>query len=342
MMCGAFDYLLKPLEIDRVRQVARLALESRRQACVHINSATDQGVILLGQSRQMTEVFKAIGHVAASDVAVLIRGESGTGKELVARALHRHGTRAQAPFLAVNCAAIPETLLESELFGHEKGSFTGAERQRTGKFEQCSGGTIFLDEVGDMSPPMQAKLLRVLQEQRFERVGGNTTIETDVRIIAATHRDLEAISKTGGFRADLYWRLNGFAIHLPPLRERGHDLLLLLEDVLSRCSEQLGRYVEGIAPDALQRLTDYSWPGNVRELRNVIERACATSHGDRLELEATRAALLRLPEPERAALLMAGSDSPAFVLPPPNAATAARDAAASPKSRRFIWVTDIA
>src|SRR5207302_2474456 len=202
----------------------------------------------------MAEVYKAIGRVAAQDVPVLITGESGTGKELVARAIYQHGKRAKAPFLALNCAAIPETLLESELFGHEKGAFTGAERRRIGKFEQCNRGTLFLDEIGDMPLALQAKMLRLLQDQAFERVGGNETVRTDVRLIAATHRDLTAWSAEGKFRPDLYYRLGVFTIHLPPLRERADDLPLLVQHYLRRFSRELGREVREVTPEALEQL----------------------------------------------------------------------------------------
>jgi two-component system nitrogen regulation response regulator GlnG len=234
----------------------------------------------------MLEVYKAIGRVAPQDVTVLIRGESGTGKELIARAIYQHSQRSRAPFLAVNCAAIPDALLESELFGHEKGSFTGADRQRIGKFEQCSGGTIFLDEVGDMSPLVQGKLLRLLQEQQFERVGGNQTIRTDVRIIAATHRDLEAMASDASFRSDLYYRLNGFTITVPPLRERGDDIVVLLEQFFNLYARQLNKDVQGIAPDALKLLVDYPWPGNVREMQSAVRRALLQTNGPVLVAEA--------------------------------------------------------
>ena len=197
----------------------------------------------------------------------------------MARAIYQHGPRAKAPFLALNCAAIPETLLESELFGHEKGAFTGAERRRIGKFEQVNGGTLFLDEIGDMPLPAQAKVLRVLQEQAFERVGGSETIRTDVRLIAATHRDLKAWSDEGKFRLDLYYRLGVFTIHLPPLRERGDDLALLVQFYLRRVSRELGREVREVAPEALERLRGYSWPGNVRELQSVLKQAMLRAHG---------------------------------------------------------------
>src|SRR5208282_5482743 len=213
----------------------------------------------------MREVYKDIGRVAEQDVTVLIGGESGTGKDLVARAIYQHSSRGRGPFLAINCAAIPEHLLESELFGHEKGAFTGADRRRIGKFEQCHGGTLFLDEIGDMPLATQAKILRLLQEQSFERVGGNETIRTDVRLIAATHRDLLSWSTEGKFRADLYYRIGVFTIHLPPLRERGEDLQLLVQHYLRRASRELGREIREVAPEALERMRGYSWPGNIRE-----------------------------------------------------------------------------
>jgi two-component system nitrogen regulation response regulator GlnG len=234
---------------------------------------------MIGCSLAMADVYKAIGRVAAQDFPVLITGESGTGKELVARAVRQHGPRAKAPFQALNCAAIPENLLESELFGHEKGAFTGADRKRIGKFEQCHGGTLFLDEVGDMPLALQAKVLRLFQEQSFERVGGNETIRTNVRIIAATHRDLGAWSASGKFRPDLYYRLGVFTIHLPPLRERRDDLPLLVRHFMHRFSKELGREVHEVAPEAIARLRGYSWPGNVRELQSVLKQALLRAHG---------------------------------------------------------------
>jgi two-component system, NtrC family, response regulator AtoC len=210
---------------------------------------------------------------------VLITGESGTGKEVVARAIYQHGERAKAPFLALNCAAIPEQLLESELFGHEKGAFTGADRRRIGKFEQVNGGTLFLDEIGDMPAALQAKLLRVLQEQAFERVGGNETIHCDVRLIAATHRDLTVWSAEGKFRPDLYYRISVFTIHLPPLRERGEDLPLLVRQFMRRFSRELGREISEVAPESLARLRAYSWPGNIRELQSVLKQSLLQASG---------------------------------------------------------------
>jgi two-component system nitrogen regulation response regulator GlnG len=285
MRQGAYDYLLKPLDLQKLGRVIGEALKvarlMREPAVIAPTPPDDDqpGEAIVGSSPAMQEVYKAIGRVADQKFPVLITGESGTGKELVARAIYQHGPRAKAPFLALNCAAIPETLLESELFGHEKGAFTGADRKRIGKFEQCDGGTIFLDEIGDMPLPAQAKLLRVLQEQAFERVGGTETVRTDVRLIAATHRDLKAWSEQGKFREDLYYRLGVFAIDLPPLRERGEDLPLLVQFHLRRSSRELGREVREVAPKALERLRGYYWPGNVRELQSVLKQALLRAHG---------------------------------------------------------------
>jgi two-component system nitrogen regulation response regulator GlnG len=284
MKQGAYDYLFKPLDLHQLRRVVGEALDvarRMREPAVLPEAAPDPDVdgILVGACPAMQEVYKAVGRVAAQGVPVLITGESGTGKELVARAIYQHGPRAQAPFLALNCAAIPEQLLESELFGHEKGAFTGADRRRIGKFEQVSGGTLFLDEVGDMPLALQAKVLRLLQEQVFERVGGNETIRTDVRLIAATNRDLAAWSAEGKFRPDLYYRLGVFTIHLPPLRERGGDLPLLVRHFLRRFSKELGREVQEVAPNALERLCGHSWPGNIRELQSVLKQALLQASG---------------------------------------------------------------
>jgi two-component system nitrogen regulation response regulator GlnG len=285
MRQGAYDYLLKPLDLQKLDRVINEALkvaQVMREPAVVMGPSPDDdqpGEAIVGTSLAMQEVYKATGRVADQTFPVLITGESGTGKELVARAIYQHGPRAKAPFLALNCAAIPETLLESELFGHEKGAFTGADRRRIGRFEQANGGTLFLDEIGDMPLPAQAKLLRVLQEQAFERVGGNETIRTDVRLIAATHRDLQAWSAEGKFRLDLYYRLGVFTIHLPPLRERGEDLALLVQYYLRRGSRELGREVREVSPEALARLRGYSWPGNVRELQSVLKQALLRAHG---------------------------------------------------------------
>ena len=291
MTLGAFDYLLKPLDLDRIRDLVRQALEIRRLMSIPVDmpgarivrgngKAETRIDTLVGNSGQMQEVYKAIGRVAPQDVTVLVRGESGTGKELVARALYQHSPRVKGQFLAVNCAAIPDALLESELFGHEKGSFTGADQRRIGKFEQCSGGTLFLDEIGDMSPLVQSKVLRVLQSQQFERVGGNSTITTDVRVIAATNRNLEKMVEEGDFRSDLYYRLSGFTIQLAPLRDRLEDLQPLLENYLAVFSKELNKDIHGISPEALELLLGYSWPGNVRELQNVLKQTLLRSAGE--------------------------------------------------------------
>jgi two-component system nitrogen regulation response regulator GlnG len=208
-----------------------------------------------------------------------VLGDSGTGKELVARAIYHYSRRSHGPFLAINCAAIPETLLESELFGHERGSFTGAERKRIGKFEQCNGGTLFLDEIGDMTPLTQTKILRVLQDQQFERVGGNELIRTDVRLIAATNQDLEKLMEAGRFRSDLYYRLNVYSIRLPPLNERGEDLLLLVDHFLKRFSRELKKEVRSVSPEAMEILREYPWPGNLRELQSVLKQAMLQATG---------------------------------------------------------------
>jgi DNA-binding NtrC family response regulator len=281
---GAYDYLFKPLDLAQLRQVVGEALDvarRMRQPAVVAETAADADAdgAIVGACPAMREVYKAIGRVAAQTVPVLITGESGTGKELVARAIYQHGPRAKAPFLALNCAAIPENLLESEVFGHEKGAFTGADRRRIGRFEQCNGGTLFLDEIGDMPLTLQGKILRVLQEQAFERVGGSETIRTDVRLIAATHRDLMAWSEEGKFRPDLYYRLGVFTIHLPPLRERGDDLPLLVRHYVRRFSRELGREVQDVAPEALERLKGYPWPGNIRELQSVLKQALLRASG---------------------------------------------------------------
>jgi two-component system nitrogen regulation response regulator GlnG len=284
MKQGAYDYLFKPLDLNQLRRVVGEALEvswRMREPAVVAENVPDPDVdgAIVGSCPAMREVYKAIGRVAAQNVPVLITGESGTGKELVARAIYQHGPRAKAPFLALNCAAIPENLLESELFGHEKGAFTGADRRRIGKFEQCHGGTLFLDEIGDMPLALQAKILRLLQEQSFDRVGGNETVTTDVRLVAATHRDLNVWSAEGKFRHDLYYRLGVFTIRLPPLRERGDDLPMLVDYYLKRFSRELGREISEVTPEALERLRSYSWPGNIRELQSVLKQALLQASG---------------------------------------------------------------
>ena len=287
MKLGAFEYLFKPLNLNELRRVVDEAIEvSRRmrQPAVMAKElpADDVDGAIVGGCAAMLEVYKSIGRVAAQDVPVLINGESGTGKELVARAIYQYGARSKGPFLALNCAAIPENLLESELFGHEKGAFTGADRRRIGKFEQCNGGTLFLDEIGDMPIALQAKILRLIQEQSFERVGGSETIQADVRLIAATHRDLKSWSEEGRFRSDLYYRLGVFAIPLPPLREREGDVATLVHFYVRKFAQELGRDVREISPEAMAKLSAYSWPGNIRELQSVLKQALLRSSGPTL------------------------------------------------------------
>jgi nitrogen regulation protein NR(I) len=284
MKMGAYDYLLKPLDIRQVRTLVERALETRRlmNSPVRLQEAeaeSDESDVLVGRSPKMLEVYKQIGRVAAQDVTVLIRGESGSGKELIARALYQHSHRNNQCFMAVNCAALTDTLLESELFGHEKGAFTGADRRHIGRFEQCNGGTIFLDEVGDMSPATQSKVLRLLQEQKFERVGGHDTISVDVRLISATNRDLEQMIEDNEFRLDLFHRLNGFEIQLPPLREREGDLKLLLDHFLKRFNKQLNKNITSISPEALDLMEKYPWPGNIREMQGAVRRAMLMATG---------------------------------------------------------------
>ena len=285
MKLGAFEYLLKPLDVAQLSDVVDRALHlsriSRMPAMYDpMQDRLAEGDQLVGASPPMQELYKSIGRIAPQDVTVLVLGESGTGKELVARAIYQHSRRAKAPLLAINCAAIPEPLLESELFGHERGAFTGADRRRIGKFEQAHGGTIFMDEVGDMAPAIQAKLLRLLQEQQFERVGGNTTIRTDVRIIAATNQDLESLAASGRFRQDLFYRLSVLTVRVPPLRERIEDLPLLLEYFLGRMNRELDRHVHRVSPEAMQLLQQHCWPGNVRELQSAVKYALVHAAGE--------------------------------------------------------------
>jgi nitrogen regulation protein NR(I) len=285
---GAFEYLLKPLNLPQLRETVARAVELSRQrhvpavfgeAAAEEDAAVDR---IVGRSPVMQEVYKAIGRLAPLDVPVLILGESGTGKELVARALYQHSRRADKPFLAINCAAIPENLLESELFGHEKGAFTGADRRRIGKFEQADGGTLFLDEVGDLPAAAQPKLLRLLQEQQFDRLGGNETIRTDVRVIAATNQDLAGLVAAGRFRQDLLYRLQVVAIRLPPLRERPEDLPLLVEHFTRVLARKLGKEVHGPTAEFLRLLAAHDWPGNVRELHSAVRHALIHTAGDLL------------------------------------------------------------
>jgi len=276
MQRGAYDYLAKPFDLDEVLLLAERALAAGRltQEVARLKTGLQEvwefGA-LIGRHPRMQEVYKTIGRIAASDVTVLLRGESGTGKELVARAIHHYSRRAGRPFVAVSSAAIPGTLLESELFGHERGAFTDAKERKLGKLELAHGGTLFLDEIGDMPPELQTKLLRALQERTIERVGGHESLRIDVRVLAATNRDLETMMREGRFREDLFYRLNVVTVTLPPLRERRRDVPLLVEHLLAKYATELGE--RGVAPEALDRLVGHDWPGNVRELENVVQRA---------------------------------------------------------------------
>jgi len=286
---GAFDYILKPFEIPDMLAVIRQALEAGRfmRTPVQMNAAPDEATqeAIVGRSKSMQNVYKAIGRVSSTDATVLIRGESGTGKELVARAIYQHSLRAEKPFLVINCVAIPENLLESELFGYEKGAFTGAAHRRVGKIEQAQGGTVFLDEIGDMPFSIQAKILRLLQEKSIERLGGRQTIPADVRILAATNRDLEAAIAQGRFREDLYYRLKVVTISLPSLRERPEDIAQLTDFFLARYASELGMDNPGITKDGVASLNRNPWPGNVRELANTIQKALIFSRGAPIQTE---------------------------------------------------------
>jgi len=279
---GAFDYVEKPFDQEQIRQIVAKALRthmlSRRDA--RPEEAAARGRFrLVGESNAIQQVYQVVEKVADTPSTVLITGESGTGKELVARALHDNSSRTGGPFIKINCAAIPKTLMESELFGYEKGAFTGAVGSKPGRFELAHGGSLFLDEIGEIPVEMQVKLLRVLQESEFERVGGIKTIKVDVRLITATNRDLAAEIISGGFRDDLYYRLNVVPIHLPPLRERREDIPLLVNHFITRFNERLKKQVTGVEPDAIERLVSHHWPGNIRELENVIERTILFCEG---------------------------------------------------------------
>lgn len=304
MQLGAYDFVTKPFDIDQVLATMRRALQhvrlqreverlrSREQA---EPAPMERGDRLVGMSGGMLEVFKSIGRVAKTDVTVLLAGETGTGKELVARAIHERSSRSHRPFVVVNCATLPAELLESELFGHERGAFTGAINRKPGKFESAAGGTVFLDEIGELPLRMQAKLLRVLQEHTLERVGGTETIHADFRTIAATNRVLETEVEDKQFRADLYYRLKVFSIQLPPLRERRSDILPLAEHFLTRFNRQNRQHVPGFAEDAIILLQQYSYPGNVRELEHIVERAAVEAAGRAITREIVANALPSLP-----------------------------------------------
>ncbi|MHC1729878.1 MAG: sigma-54-dependent transcriptional regulator [Syntrophobacteraceae bacterium] len=289
MKLGAYDYLLKPFDRRDLERVAKDALEVNRLMKEVVSFAVpdpkaplvkNNEIKLIGSHKCMQELFKLIGQVAEKDVTVLITGESGTGKELVARAIYHHSLRKDQAFLAVNCAAIPETLFESELFGHERGAFTGAERTHIGKFERCHAGTLFFDEIGDMPLATQAKVLRVLEYGEFERLGGTQTLYANVRILAATNKNLEEAAARGKFRQDLYWRLKVISIHLPPLRERSEDIPALVEYFATRFSGEYQASIRHVEDRAVERLKTHPWPGNVRELENCIRRAILLSSGD--------------------------------------------------------------
>ncbi len=290
---GAYDYLLKPFEMEELIDLTQKAVASSRLMSepVEVGGASLKHDAIVGQSRAMQVIYKEIGRMAAKPVNVLIRGETGTGKELIARAIYQHSERVSEPFVAINCAAIPETLLESELFGHERGAFTGAETRRIGRFEQADHGTLFLDEIGDLSPGTQVKLLRVLQERCIQRLGGKENIPVDVRVIAATHRDLESAMREKLFREDLFYRLNVVVIMLPALRDRKEDLPELVRYFLSRYGVELGAAQPAIQTDALELLQAQSWPGNVRELENAVRKMLLAARGYTISLEHAQAVL---------------------------------------------------
>src|SRR5499427_3058081 len=292
---GAYDYVLKPFEIPEFLELVEKALRSRFLMIepVEIGGTGATGGALVGNSRAMQAIYKEIGRIASKPVNVLIRGETGTGKELIARAIYQHSDRAKAPFIAINCAAIPETLLESELFGHERGAFTGAELRRIGRFEQADHGTIFLDEIGDMTPGTQVKLLRVLQEKCIQRLGGKEAIPVDVRVLAATHRNLEEAIRNKQFREDLYYRLSVVVIRLPALRERKEDIPDLVKYFLRKHAAELGVADPSIHGDAVELLRAQNWPGNVRELENVIRKVLLVAQGYTINSDHVRAALTK-------------------------------------------------
>jgi nitrogen regulation protein NR(I) len=315
---GAFDYIEKPFDQDQIRQVVRTAVkhgEANLRVPLGGSDSAAGKFGLIGQSEEMEEVFDIIAKVADTPSTVLITGESGTGKELVAKALHEHSSRKNQPFIKINCAAIPKNLMESELFGYEKGAFTGATNSKPGRFELADGGTLFLDEIGEIPVEMQVKLLRAIQEHEFERVGGLKTLKVDVRLITATNRDLEAEIREGNFREDLYYRLNVVPIDVPPLRERGEDIELLVEHIIRKFNARLKKNVSGLSESALARLHAHSWPGNIRELENVLERtilfcAAETIQADDLPAEFPQAGPLRAVSEFRPPALGGAEESP--------------------------------
>ena len=286
---GAFEYLPKPFDVDEALSLIQRAIdhgrEQRSSAREREAEHAGENAEIIGEAPAMQEVFRAIGRLSHSNITVLINGESGTGKELVARALHNHSPRSGGPFVALNMAAIPRDLIESELFGHEKGAFTGANAARQGRFEQSNGGTLFLDEIGEISQDLQVKLLRVLQEKTIERVGGTEPVHVDFRLVAATNKNLKQAVADGSFREDLFYRLNVVQIEMPPLRERREDIPLLAAHFLHKYASENERDIEGFSPEALDSLTGFDWPGNVRQLENVIERSVVLSSGRKIELD---------------------------------------------------------
>lgn len=287
---GAFDYFPKPIDKNRLEPAIRNAIKhydlEREVEKLKENLTKEYSFDnIISADKKMQEAFKMVSKVLDNDITVLIEGESGTGKELVARAIHYNGKRKTAPFVVVNCASIPRELLESELFGHEKGAFTGAHVRKIGKFELAKSGTIFLDEIGEMEMALQAKILRVIQQKEFERVGGNEVIKTDVRIISATNRDLKSAVENKNFREDLYYRLSSFPIHILPLRERKGDIVILIKHFIEHFNTKLNKNVKGVSKQALKIMYDYDWPGNVRELENTLERCMILSEGDQIEID---------------------------------------------------------
>ncbi len=286
---GAYDFITKPFELEEVRHIIKKALEMQRlsKENTELRMMLNENVVMkgiVGKSPAMSAVFETIKKVVNYDVTILITGESGTGKEVIANAIHHNSSRRDMPFIKLNCAALPETLLESELFGYEKGAFTGAAGSKPGRFELARGGTMFLDEICDTSPAMQAKLLRVLQEKEFERVGGNKTIKSDVRIVAATNKDIKQEVEKEHFRSDLYFRLNVVQIHMPPLRERTEDIPDLVTFFLKELNDQFNKNFTAVSPVAMNTLLTYHWPGNIRELRNVLEKAVLLGEGNEIVL----------------------------------------------------------
>lgn len=296
---GAFDYVPKPFEVDELLDLTAKALESSRLMSepVEMGEAATNRTAIVGNSRVMQGIYKEIGRIAATSVTVLIRGDTGTGKELIARAIYQHSDRANAPFIAINCAAIPEALLESELFGHERGSFTGADARRIGRFEQANGGTIFLDEIGDMNANLQAKLLRVLQEKSIQRVGGRENVPVDVRVIAATHRDLEAAIRERLFREDLFYRLSVVTIKLPPLNQRTDDIPDMVRYFLRRYGPEAGVAAPAITPEAIDLLKSQTWPGNVRELENTVRKTLLIARDYTISQDHVKEVLAKSREP---------------------------------------------